>query len=261
MSTPLKTAPLYERVTHQRLASHAEQWGSLVTCAQYRQLYRKTADYVPEGSLCLDWGCGSGHFSYFLVHSGYSTRAFSFDPPPSYIVSEPRFQHSRGNMSDPFSLPYPSENFDAVFSIGVLEHVHEFGGDQARSVRELERVLKPGGHFVVFHLPNRYSWIESLVRVLNRWTGSQRHAHSKLYTRLMFEELLEGTSFEILDSGRYNIIPRNSFNRIPGALANRRWVCRMVDAFDDALAWMCPWLCQNWYFILRKKGARPEEQA
>ena len=120
--------------------------------------------------------------------------------------------------------------------------------------RQIDRILKTGGLFLVFHLPNRYSWIESLVRLLNRWKGRQKHAHSRLFTLGEFKRLLEGTSFEILQSGRYNFIPRNSFNRIPGTLSNQRWFYHLVNTFDDVLAWICPGLCQNWFFILRKNS-------
>ena len=34
-----------------------------------------------------------------------------------------------------------------LFSVGVLEHVHKAGGNARGSILELERVLKPGGHF------------------------------------------------------------------------------------------------------------------
>ncbi|MBQ4132690.1 MAG: methyltransferase domain-containing protein [Desulfovibrionaceae bacterium] len=47
-----------------------------------------------------------------------------------------------------------------MFSIGVFEHVHETGGDQLASLKEISRVLKPEGFFLCFHLPNKYSWVE-----------------------------------------------------------------------------------------------------
>jgi len=48
------------------------------------------------------------------------------------------------------SLPYPDDFFDLVFSHEVLEHVP----DDRAAVAEAYRVLKPGGHLVVF-VPNR----------------------------------------------------------------------------------------------------------
>jgi SAM-dependent methyltransferase len=202
----------------------------------------------------LDWGCGSGHYSYFLTHSGWKTEAFSFDEAPKYLTASALFHHSKAKGDDPVRLPYGDETFDAVFSIGVLEHVHERGGDQTRSVLEIERVLKPGGQFLIFHLPNQFSWIEALVRFLNRFKSFPKHEHSKLFTKASVESLLSGTTFEIKEYGRYNTLPRNTFNRLPQALRNRPWLCACVDLLDDALTTLFPFVSQNWFFILQKKG-------
>ncbi len=246
---------LYAMATRRQLTSGIDQWGSLISTSQYRLPYVKTLATVPKSARCLDWGCGNGHFSFFLTESGYTTQAFSFQNTPAILSAQPLFTHAQGRPSDPFSLPYAPQTFDAVFSMGVLEHVHESGGDQARSVQEIERILKPGGLFLVFHLPNQYSWIEFLVRVLRRSTDTQKHAHSRLFTRQSFEALLVGTSFEVLSSGRYNAIPRNSFNRLPKALANTLLLCRIMDLLDDVFAALAPMLCQNWFFILRKRSS------
>ncbi len=254
MSAFLDTAGFYTIIRDKDLASKAEQWGSLARCAQYRLAYLKTSQYVAPGTRVLDWGCGNGHFSYFLLQKGFQTEAYSFQAPPEFLASDPRFKHQPGSSADPVSLPYSAGSFDTVFSIGVLEHVHESGGEARRSVSEVERILKPGGQFLIFHLPNRFTWIEFIVRLLNRWTGPSRHAHTRLFTRRSFLALLEGTSFEVLEGGRYNFIPRNSFNLLPKVITNNPAVCRLIDVVDDALAWLFPAFCQNWYFILRKKA-------
>jgi len=78
--------------------------------------------------------------------------------PPTYLARETLFEHRRGDPREPVILPFAADAFDLVFSVGVLEHVHEAGGDARGSILEIERVLKPGGHFLCFHLPNRYAW-------------------------------------------------------------------------------------------------------
>ncbi|OHB76677.1 MAG: hypothetical protein A2Z34_12080 [Planctomycetes bacterium RBG_16_59_8] len=256
MLTLAQTGSFYEIVRRKRLTPHAKQWGSLAACAQYRLPYRKTAQYVREDFLCLDWGCGNGHFSFFLLQNGLQTHGYSFADPAAFLASENRFQHTQGLTSEPIALPYASETYDTVFSVGVLEHVHQTGGDQFRSVREIERVLKRGGLFLVYHLPNRFAWIEFLARSLNRLTKRKRHAHSRLFSARTVRDLIEGTSLEILESGRYNFIPRNMLNRFPPSLVNSPFVCRVIDAADDILSAMLPLFCQNWFFILRKRADR-----
>ncbi len=48
-------------------------------------------------------------------------------------------------QGDAQSLPYPDNSFDAAYLTAVLGEVP----DQERALRELRRVLKPGGHLVV----------------------------------------------------------------------------------------------------------------
>ena len=247
------TRSFYARVQQNGLTSKAEQWGSMATCDQYRLAYAKTSQHVQPGTRCLDWGSGNGHFSYFLTQNGFQTDAYSFQEPPAFLMSSPLFKHTLANPKDPVTIPYPDETFDNVFSVGVLEHVHESGGEQRKTILELVRILKKGGTLLIYHLPNRYTWIEFLVRSLNRLKGKTMHEHSYFATRRSFMELIQGTSLEVLEGGRYNFIPRNSFNRLPHVLTNNALVCSGINAVDSMLAAVCPVLCQNWYFILRKK--------
>jgi cyclopropane fatty-acyl-phospholipid synthase-like methyltransferase len=55
--------------------------------------------------------------------------------------------------SDPIRLPDADDNFDAVLSMGVLEHV----GHAEESLDELHRVLRPAGLVYCHTLPNRFS--------------------------------------------------------------------------------------------------------
>jgi hypothetical protein len=139
---------------------------------------------------------------------------------------------------------------------------------QRGSILEVHKILKKGGQFLILHLPNRFTWIEFLVRLISRTTGSFKHAHTRLFSYADVVELLQGTSFEILESGRgwpgidaryrvaqrHNFIPRNSFNRRPKSIADSPRVCRWIDALDDDLVRLFAPVTQNWYFVLRKRN-------
>jgi len=43
------------------------QFGNLVTGSQYLPIYRLTSRFIEPNMKALDWGCGNGHFSYFLL--------------------------------------------------------------------------------------------------------------------------------------------------------------------------------------------------
>jgi len=219
--------------------------------SQYRLAYLVTHNSVSAPARVLDWGCGNGHFSYFLTSQGLQTVGYSFDPPPDFLQQESLFKHVKAG-TDPVTLPFESGSFDAVFSIGVLEHVHEKGGDQKASVLELHRVLRKNGLFLCFHLPNRYTWIEFIVRRLNSLAGLHLHEHSRLFTYQSFAALLDGTSFQIEQHGRYNFFPRNIMGKLPPGLGDSPRFAGWVDAADSAFGKVFPFLCQNWFFVIRK---------
>jgi SAM-dependent methyltransferase len=68
---------------------------------------------------------------------------------------------------DPVALPYDEDAFDAVLSCGVLEHVSE----PEASVREIRRVLRPGGRFAVTDIVADPEMDEATRRDMAQWTG------------------------------------------------------------------------------------------
>ena len=43
-----------------------QQFRSRACAQQYRLPYAQTQEFLREPRRVLDWGCGNGHFSYFL---------------------------------------------------------------------------------------------------------------------------------------------------------------------------------------------------
>src|SRR5262245_4920549 len=52
-------------------------------------------------------------------------------------------------VQDARRLPYPSNHFDLITSISVLEHIAPEGGGDVPAIVEMARVLRPGGVAVV----------------------------------------------------------------------------------------------------------------
>src|SRR5688572_17689397 len=152
-----EVAELYEDL--RRIDPQAvDQFRSLPSASQYRRLYELTEAHVPRGATVLDWGCGRGHFTWYLLRRGYRVTAFSLEDPPELFLhlspdQRERLTFVRGN--DPVNLQFEDASFDAVFSVGVLEHVRELGGTELDSMVEIRRVLRQDGVLVVYHLPNR----------------------------------------------------------------------------------------------------------
>jgi SAM-dependent methyltransferase len=249
----LSSRALYAEVRGQGLAPHVQpQWGSLATLGQYDVPFAVSRRWLPRPGPVLDWGAGNGHFSYFLLREGFEVTGYAFEPAPAFLRARGGYAHRQADPGEGVALPFPDGAFAGVVGVGVLEHVHEMGGAPEASVREIHRVLRPGGRFLCFHLPNRLSWIEWA----KRRRGKARLIHTRLYDRADFARLLAPTSFVVVAAGRYNVLPRNSLNRLPAALADAPafgWGLGLVDrGLGRALA---P-LCQNWFFVV-EKGARP----
>ncbi len=226
----------------------SEAFDSLISIHQYARLYRTTLKYVSAGTQTLDWGAGGGHFSYFLQQSGYTVSSYSFNYP--YVIdpeiSLGQVTYHKADPKCPVILPFGAEQYDAVFSVGVLEHVTEFKGNEVGSLREIARILKPSGVFICFHFPNHCSWIEYLARKLGRYH------HINTYTRLQIEQLFE-VDFEIVKIQRYAALPRNILGKLPEWLSNNFFAISVFNLTDQVLAKLLPWICQNWIIVARKK--------
>jgi SAM-dependent methyltransferase len=227
------------------------QFGSLAAAYQYRRLYRLWRRHVPAGAEVLDWGAGNGHFSYFLSHAGYRATGYSFLPfMYEKWLADPAYRFVPGDEREPVKLPFADASFDAVASIGVLEHVRETGGDEAKSMGEIARVLRPGGIFVAYHFPNRDSWIDRAARQV-----PGKHHHLYRYTRADIMALARGAGLELLETGRYALLPRNSLHRVLGPLRDTRLSAEVWDRLDALLGVVAAPIVQNHYFVARRPGA------
>jgi SAM-dependent methyltransferase len=225
------------------------QFRSLAGARQYRQLHRWIRAHVAPGGRVLDWGTGNGHFSFFLTHAGYRATAFSLEPRSQAAwLDEPWERFVAGAAAEPVRLPFEDAAFDAVASVGVLEHVRETGGREDRSLAEIARVLRPGGVFVCVHFPNRGSWIDALAR------RAGRHRHEWRYTRADITRLAHGAGLELLAVARYGVLPRNTLARLPRAWRDARALADAWDALDRALAVPLGPIAQNWGFVARRPG-------
>ncbi|MDG3006265.1 class I SAM-dependent methyltransferase [Paludisphaera mucosa] len=164
---------------------------------------------IRPGDRVLEWGCRHGVDSCIYRRrfgSSLELHGCDYVEPEAYRPFHEYSGLQYQTVRHPYQLDYRDGFFDVVTSNGVWEHVL----DEANSLPELFRVLRPGGLFLVACLPNRYSYTEALQRRLGH------AAHDRLYTIGSASDQLRASGFEVLAWERRLLVPTmlNGFPRL-----------------------------------------------
>jgi SAM-dependent methyltransferase len=113
-----------------------------------------------RGLRVLEVGCGAGYDAYEFCRNGAIYTGVEIAPENvirtrthlGIFGYEPKVVEG-----DAESLPFPDESFDIVFSNGVLHHTPDLDA----ALREIHRVLMPGGRFwmTVYHRDSVFYWL------------------------------------------------------------------------------------------------------
>ena len=133
--------------------------------------YRRRFIYEPmfagldlSGMRVLDAMCGSGQTTSYLLTRGANVTGLD--------ISNEVIQTFQARWSDAIAVKrslldsgLPDDAFDCVVVVGGLHHIHP---NVKRAVREIHRVLKPGGHFC-FMEPHSGSLPDAVRRIWYRF--------------------------------------------------------------------------------------------
>jgi ubiquinone/menaquinone biosynthesis C-methylase UbiE len=102
--------------------------------------------YLKPGSSVLDAGCGPGTITLGLARAVDPGHVIGIDVEEAQFEQARAAAHREGlnvefRQGSVYQLPFEDQQFDAVFSHAVLEHL----SDPAAAVKEYRRVLKGGG--------------------------------------------------------------------------------------------------------------------
>ena len=115
-----------------------------------RQLVRQAG--IEKGNRVLDLGCGTATLTLLLKKSHPEAEVVGLDGDPKVLEIAKTKAVKTGlkialDRGMAFELPYPDRSFDRVLSSLVFHHLTR--DNKVRTLREVFRVLKPGGELHV----------------------------------------------------------------------------------------------------------------
>jgi SAM-dependent methyltransferase len=206
--------------------------------------WTRAIDALPfDHGRVLDLGCAFGFSTLLLARKGYET--VGVDNALRYIIRARR-RHPAGTylLSSAETLPLEDNSFESVLFLDVLEHV----SDQQVVMREIRRVLKPGGTLIL-SVPHRglLGWLDSLnlyvalVRLTHHGLFPQEIAQTGIHRHYTVRQLraLLGPQFSIRRTFRTGLGIAELVN-LP-----LLFVCRYVFAWE----WLYQ-ILQYGYFLV-----------
>jgi SAM-dependent methyltransferase len=159
----------YEKQTHEAEDRHWWYRGR-------RTVLERVIDELrlPARARILDAGCGSGRNMVELARHGTVTGVELSD-----VSVEKARERGVGEVvaGSVLEMPFPAESFDFAVTLDVIEHL----ADDLGALRELRRVVAPGGALLVT-VP-AYPWLWSGHDVINH--------HHRRYTRRTLQRVAE----------------------------------------------------------------------
>ena len=143
---------VYGRAAVEAARENYERWVSSAHTGAHsrRTAERNAAFFLPHlqpGMALLDAGCGPGSITVGLADAVAPGQVTGVDIDSASLELARKLAADRGVLNVTFAhhhlraLPHEDASFDAVFIHAVLQHIDEPVG----ALRELHRVLKPGG--------------------------------------------------------------------------------------------------------------------
>lgn len=198
-------ATTYTAVDPEALFRHRQA----VACASLR-----------PGNVVLDIGCKVGGLRDVLWGAQQQIEYYGIDISAEAISRITDVDSGHFSVADVMDgLPFSDHMFDWVFMLEVLEHVE----NPTHCLREIKRVLDPGGGLVV-SVPNPYCWNEVFANLLGI---PENEGHISAWPPQLMSTLAHFSGFRVESR-------RGTFVRVPFSrrcLRDRYWIIRTSSLF------------------------------
>lgn len=168
----------------------------------------------------------------------------------SEIYGRERWVLTEGDVEE--GIRYDAGSFDIVVCEQVLEHLH----DPASAMREIGRVLCPGGLLIVgvpIFAPGLAAFRRHVVPAIRRRLGLDLRTHHQVFTARSLRNMVQAT-------GVFNIRAIRGFRVVSGGilspLEDFRWWWRL----NVRIGRRVPWLCTEVQIAARRAAAAGDGQ-
>lgn len=202
----------------------------------FRRRVPRLIEYLElqDGDRVLDCGCGPG-FALMAMSRLRRLRLVGLDADPNRLSGLASACPSAALVAgDAHHLPFPDGTFDKILLSEVLEHLE----DDARALREVRRVLRPGGLLAVSVPHLRFPWLWDPISrawtaiggrplrdgpLVGIWTN-----HLRLYTSDLLATRLQRAGFVVdcCEESTHYCVPLAHFlvYGVGKPLFERRWL-------------------------------------
>jgi SAM-dependent methyltransferase len=197
---------------------------------------------VRPGDLGLDAGAGFGRHAFELARRGADVVALDYADDEVLATRDTfggmidageieRARYVGVVRGDATRLPFADATFDRVITSEVLEHIQP----DVDAIRELHRVLKPGGTFaatVPTEWPEKVNWLLSDEYHAPKSAGG----HVRIYSATELKAKLRAAGLEVTASHHAHAL-HSPYWWLKCAVGPRRDDSRAVNAYRRLLEW------------------------